>query len=146
MDLRCSALNCDDQHSQGLSQGRGRERTALACRGSTCTIIMVSLTNASVIPSLLLWSFWTSEAENICRRFVSYHRRRWSTATIKLTPCHVACGRRWASPFARSTMSVQSSATGTRRLVPLLSALMAERVTNLCKASFGECSGPLSSV
>ena len=84
--------------------------------------------------------FGLPKLRNIVRRSVSYHWRRRSTAMIKLTSCHVAGGRRWAlaSPCARSTRSVQSSAKGTRRLVPLLSALMAERVTNLCKASFGE--------
>ena len=100
---------------------------------------MVSLTNASVIQSLLFCGrFGLPKLRNIVRRSVRNHRRRRSTATIKLTSCHVAGGRRWAlalaSPCARSTRSLQSSAKGTKRL----SALMAERVTNLCKASFGE--------
>ena len=139
LPMLCSRL----QRSTNAQPGRGRERTAFASRVSTCKQNGLAHERLRYPKPSFCGRFGLPKLRNIVRRSVSYHRRRRSTATIKLTSCHVALAggrRRWplASPCARSTRSVQSSAKGTRRLVPLLSALMAERVTNLCKASFGE--------
>ena len=118
MDFRCSALDCDDRLElrtarEGANAPRSQAEFPHVDR-------MVSLTNASVIPSLpFCGRFGLLKLKNNVRRFVSHHRRRRSTATIKLTSCHVAYGRRRASPCARSTRFVQSSAARTKRLVPL---------------------------
>ena len=134
--MLCSRL----QRSTNAQPGRGRERIAFASRVSTCKQNGLAHERLRYPKPSFCGRFGLPKLRNIVRRSVSYHWRRRSTATIKLTSCHVAGGRRWAlaSPCARSTKSVQSSAKGTRRLVPLLSALMAERVTNICKASFRE--------
>ena len=134
--MLCSRL----RRSTNAQPGRGRERTAFASRVSTCKQNGLAHERLRYLKPSFCGRFGLPKLRNIVRRSVSYHWRRRSTATIKLTSCHFAGGRRCAlaSPCARSTKSVHSSAKGTRRLVPLLSALMAERVTNLCKASFGE--------
>ena len=112
MDFRCSALDCDDRLTH--SQGGGTNAPRLQAEFPHVNR-MVSLTNASVIPSLLFavvldFRSWKTSSGDLSV----------ITATIKLTSCHVACGRRWASPCARSTRSVQSCHEP------------------ICKASFGE--------
>ena len=101
-------------HSQG-----GGERTAIASRVSTCRQNGLAHERLRYPKPSFCGRFGLPKLKNNVRRPVSHHRRRRSTATIKLTSCHVACGRRRASPCARSTRFVQSSAATTRRLVPL---------------------------
>ena len=103
MDFRCSALDCDDRltHSQGGGANPPRSQAEFPHVNR-----MVSLTNASVIQSLLF--------------VVVLDFRSWETSSGDLSviidvddqllrsnspPCHVAGGRRWAlaSPCARST-------------------------------------------
>ena len=113
--MLCSRL----RRSTYAQPGRGRERTAFASRVSTCKQNGLAHERLRYPKPSFCRRFGLPNLKNIVRRSVSYHRRRRSTATIKLTSCHVACGRRWASPW--------HAAQG-----------LSSRVTNLCKASFGE--------
>ena len=136
--MLCSRL----RRSTYAQLGRGRERKAFASRVSTCrsTGKQNGLAHERLRypkPSLC-GRFGLPKLKNIVRRSVRYHRRRRSLlrSTSPLAMLHVDAGELRRVHAAQGLSSHRQG--GTRRLVPLLSALMAERVKNLCKASFGE--------
>ena len=117
LDFRCSALDCDDRLE--LRTGGGGERTAIASRVSTCRQNGLAHQRLRYPKPSFCGRVGLPKLKNNVRPSVSHHGRQRSTATIKLTSWHVACGRRRASPCARSTRFVQSSVARTTRLVPL---------------------------
>ena len=91
--MLCSRL----RRSTYTQPGRGRERTVFASRVSTCKQNGLAHERLRYPKPSFCGCFGLPKLRNIVRRSVSYHRRRRSTATIKLTSCHVAGGRRQVS-------------------------------------------------
>ena len=94
--MLCSRL----RRSTNAQPGRGA-RTRTACKQNGLAHERLRYPKPS-----FCGRFGLPKLRNIVRRSVSYHRRRRSTATIKLTSCHVAGGVpccRWSASFAVCT-------------------------------------------